>query len=63
MCKYDHACLQAQSIQDAMNDMLWDGVDHYVTSVSREGSISDFVDYDSNLMAIAFGAADMSMCT
>ena len=50
--------MQAQGIEASLNERLWDGIDHYVTSVSREGVISDFVDYDSNLMAIAFGAAD-----
>jgi hypothetical protein len=63
MCIYDHVSLQAQAIDHAMNEMMWDGVDHFVTSVSREGSISDFVDYDSNLMALAFGAADTGTCT
>eukprot|EP00961_Rhodomonas_salina_P006606 89665-Rhodomonas_salina.1 len=48
---------QAMRVQTAMNERLWAG-DHYITSVDARGETQDFVDYDSNLMAAAFGIAD-----
>lgn len=55
----------------SMNKRLWvsgipnklnkshdaDQVDHYITQLGHDGSTRDFVDYDSNLIAVAFGVA------
>jgi hypothetical protein len=47
----------ATTVEQAVNTLLWAG-DHYVTSVGDRGEVTaDFVDYDSNLMAVAFGVA------
>jgi len=46
----------ARSIAAAMNARLWAG-DHYITQMNPDGSVRDFVDYDSNLLAVAFGIA------
>jgi len=46
----------ARSIAAAMNARLWAG-DHYITQLNPDGSVRDFVDYDSNLLAVAFGIA------
>lgn len=48
----------ADNITEGINQHLWSGDgDHYVTQLSRDGSTRDFVDYDTNLMAVAFGIA------
>ena len=39
-----------------MNEHLWAG-DHYVTQLNPDGSTRDLVDYDSNLLAVAYGVA------
>eukprot|EP00455_Lapot_gusevi_P006217 TRINITY_DN12661_c0_g1_i10.p1 TRINITY_DN12661_c0_g1~~TRINITY_DN12661_c0_g1_i10.p1 ORF type:complete len:329 (-),score=53.37 TRINITY_DN12661_c0_g1_i10:119-1105(-) len=56
----------AHSITEAMNTHLW-REDHYITDFNPDvklpdGSLSsrDFVDYDSNLLAVAFGVAPPS---
>ena len=49
----------ADSIATAMNAHLWSG-DHYVTQMNPDGSIRDFVDYDSNLIATAAGVPSAS---
>eukprot|EP00727_Mastigamoeba_balamuthi_P014318 m51a1_g9510 hypothetical protein (1845) ;mRNA; f:691990-699199 len=51
----EHLALAA-SIRDAMNRHLWakDG-DHFVTQMNADGTQRDLVDYDSNLLALAFG--------
>jgi len=46
----------ARSIAAAMNARLWAG-DHYITQMNPDGSVRDFVDYDANLLAVAFGIA------
>jgi len=46
----------ARSIAAAMNARLWAG-DHYITQLNPDGSVRDFVDYDANLLAVAFGIA------
>ena len=46
----------AADIVEGMNAHLWDG-DHYVTQLNPDGTTRDLVDYDSNLLAVAFGAA------
>jgi hypothetical protein len=49
----------AQKIKDAMNAKLWHTAnnDHYITQLSADGSTRDLVDYDSNLLAVAYGIA------
>jgi len=46
---------------DAMNKYLWAtgsaGADHYVTQLNPDGTTRDHIDYDSNLLAVAFGVA------
>eukprot|EP00698_Gefionella_okellyi_P003010 TRINITY_DN12839_c0_g1_i1.p1 TRINITY_DN12839_c0_g1~~TRINITY_DN12839_c0_g1_i1.p1 ORF type:complete len:766 (-),score=178.45 TRINITY_DN12839_c0_g1_i1:39-2336(-) len=49
----------AGKIAAAVNEHLWDGVDHYITQRNLDGSIRDFVDYDSNLIAVATGVASV----
>jgi hypothetical protein len=44
----------ASSVSSAINRRLWAG-DHYVTQLNPNGSTTDFVDYDSNLIALAHG--------
>ncbi len=46
----------SKDIADGMNAHLWAG-DHYITQLNPDGSTRDFVDYDSNLLAVAFGVA------
>jgi hypothetical protein len=46
----------AGHIAAAMNEKLWAG-DHYVTQLNHDGTTRDFVDYDSNLLAVANGVA------
>ncbi len=50
----------ADSIVAGMNKHLWDTQtdDHFVTQLNPAGGVRDFVDYDSNLLAAAFGVAD-----
>lgn len=53
-------CIQ---VTEAMNNKLWADVsagdDHYITQLNKEdGSTRDFVDYDSNLIAVAHGIPD-----
>eukprot|EP01006_Ploeotia_vitrea_P065076 TRINITY_DN89970_c0_g1_i1.p1 TRINITY_DN89970_c0_g1~~TRINITY_DN89970_c0_g1_i1.p1 ORF type:complete len:342 (+),score=28.11 TRINITY_DN89970_c0_g1_i1:45-1028(+) len=47
----------AQNIRAAMNKHLWKE-DHYVTMMLRNGSHRDWVDYDSNLLAVGIGIPD-----
>ena len=45
-------------LPQGINTHLWSAEDdHYVTQLNPDGSIRDFVDYDSNLLAIAIGVA------
>jgi hypothetical protein len=46
----------SQDIADGMNAHLWAG-DHYITQLNPDGTTRDFVDYDANLLAVAFGVA------
>jgi hypothetical protein len=46
----------ADHIVAGMNAHLWAG-DHYVTQLNPDGSTRDLVDYDSNLLAVAYGVA------
>lgn len=53
---------QAKRVAEAVNKFLWSGsdagADHYITQLNIDGTTRDFVDYDSNLIAIANGVAD-----
>jgi len=44
----------AENIKNAMNMHLWN-VDHYITQINPDKTTRDFVDYDSQVMAVAFG--------
>ena len=46
----------ADDIAGGMHSRLWSG-DHYVTQLNPDGTTRDLVDYDSNLLAVAFGVA------
>jgi hypothetical protein len=46
----------ASAIVAGMNAHLWAG-DHYITQLNPDGTTRDFVDYDANLLAVAFGVA------
>jgi len=53
---------EARAMKAAMNALLWDGSDHFVTQVNPDdlacaakGTCRDYVDYDSNLIAVAHG--------
>jgi hypothetical protein len=46
----------AADIAEGMNERLWAG-DHYVTQLNPDGSTRDLVDYDANVLAVAFGVA------
>jgi hypothetical protein len=46
----------ASDIVTGMNTHLWAG-DHYITQLNPDGTTRDFVDYDANLLAVAFGIA------
>ena len=43
-----------------MNNYLWNTTanDHFITQLNPDGTTRDFVDYDANLLAVAFGAVD-----
>jgi hypothetical protein len=49
----------AANIITQMNAILWNTVenDHYITQRDKDNTTRDFVDYDSNLIAIATGVA------
>lgn len=52
-----------QGLVKGMNALLWDSAsgDHYITDLDpRTGVRRDFVDYDSNLLAVALGIANSS---
>ena len=59
----DHASAEQQrtladDITEGMNARLWSSEDdHYITQLNPDGSRRDLVDYDSNLLAVAFGVA------
>lgn len=43
------------NLRQGMLRNLWNGHDHFVTERHADGSIRDFVDYDGNFAALAFG--------
>jgi hypothetical protein len=45
----------AQKIESGVRRSLWDGHDHFFTQRNADGTTRDFVDYDGNFAAIAFG--------
>lgn len=46
----------AADIAEGMNERLWSG-DHYITQLNPDGTTRDLVDYDANVLAVAFGVA------
>ena len=46
----------AGDIAEGINGHLWSD-DHYVTQLNPDGTTRDLVDYDANLLAVAFGVA------
>eukprot|EP01034_Spumella_vulgaris_P026916 gene26916-33564_t len=51
----------ADRIVTAVNKHLWiEGSDHYLTQLNLDGTSRDFVDYDSNLIAVAYDIAPSS---
>lgn len=46
----------AEAVRQGLNEGLWNGHDHYITQRSADWQPRDFVDYDGNYAAIAFGA-------
>jgi len=51
----------ADSFVAAINNRLWSTQnDHYITNLDRDGKTRDFVDYDSNTLAVAFDVAPTS---
>jgi hypothetical protein len=44
-----------ESIRAGILRNLWDGHDHFVTERHADGTTRDFVDYDGNFAALAFG--------
>ena len=47
----------------AMNSALWDenSNDHFIPQLDPSGETRDFVDYDSNLLAVAFGTVKQGL--
>merc|ERR1740117_2297998 len=50
----------AATLKVSINAQLWDNstADHYVTQLNPDGSVSDSLDIDGNLIAVALGIAD-----
>lgn len=48
----------SSTIAVTMSSELWDSKsnDHFITQLDPSGDTRDFIDYDSNLLAVAFGA-------
>jgi len=46
----------------SMNNLLWDKAsdNHYITQINPDKTTRDFVDYDSQLIAVAFGVTPMN---
>jgi len=54
----------ASAMSDSVNELLVSSEgDHYITQLNPDGTIRDFVDYDSNLLAVAFGIPPPSLTT
>ena len=58
---------EADAMAAAMRKYLWDGIDHFVTQVNPDDmdcaktkSCRDFVDYDSNTIAVAHGVPSVA---
>eukprot|EP00026_Physarum_polycephalum_P003176 Phypoly_transcript_03186.p1 GENE.Phypoly_transcript_03186~~Phypoly_transcript_03186.p1 ORF type:complete len:799 (+),score=113.91 Phypoly_transcript_03186:67-2463(+) len=48
----------AESISNRINELLWSSQnDHYITNLSPDGTFRDFVDYDANTLAVAWGVS------
>ena len=46
------------AISEGIRAHLWNGKDHFVTQRNTNGTVRDFVDYDGNYGALAFGVVD-----
>jgi len=53
----------ADDVTADLNKYLWDGTDHFITQLNGDGSTRDFVDYDSNLIALAHNAVAADKAT
>lgn len=55
----------ADKVTAATDAMLWNNEtdDHYVTQLNPDGTTRDFVDYDANLIALAYGIAPADRAT
>jgi len=55
----------ASAIVTAYNNLLWNTTanDHYITQRNPNNTTRDFVDYDSNLLAVAFNVAPTDRAT
>lgn len=47
-----------KAIGEGIRKQLWNGTDHFVTQRNTDGTVRDFVDYDGNFGALAFGVVD-----
>jgi hypothetical protein len=45
----------AEKIESGVRKNLWNGNDHFLTQRNPDGTTRDFVDYDGNFAALAFG--------
>ena len=48
----------ANKLKTGLRRRLWNGDDHFLTQRNSDGSTRDFVDYDGNFAALAFGVLD-----
>ncbi len=48
----------ANRLKVGLRQRLWNGDDHFLTQRNSDGSTRDFVDYDGNFAALAFGVLD-----
>ena len=47
-----------KAIAEGIRKHLWNGTDHFVTQRNTNGTVRDFVDYDGNFGALAFGVVE-----
>jgi hypothetical protein len=47
-----------KAIAEGIRKHLWNGTDHFVTQRNTDGTVRDFVDYDGNFGALAFGVVE-----
>jgi hypothetical protein len=51
----------SDNVIENMNQYLWDESDndHYITQLNMDGTTRDFIDYDANLLAVAFDVSSL----